>query len=286
MRMLIALTLVAASAAQAQDYRWSGPLAAGKELRVRNIIGDIRVEGSRSGTVEITAVKRRGEHGDPADVTIRRVETAQGVEFCVVYPRTRAADDDDCDWNDRGRHENRREERNDTRVNFTIQLPEGARLDAATVAGDVWATGLRGEVEVASVSGELVLRDVTADVVDAHTVSGDVELRDVRAEAVDGQTVSGDIEFTGPVRDGGRYDLQTLSGDVTLILPSGSGAEVTASSFSGDIASDFPLTMQVRSESRWMKRRRVEGVIGEGGAQLRLESFSGDVRIRRSGQSG
>lgn len=169
-------------------------------------------------------------------------------------------------------------------MHFTVRVPAGVRLRASTVSGDVFASGLRANVDLSSVSGDVRLRDVTAQAVEAQSVSGDIELIDVHADEVGAQTVSGDVDFSGEIRRGGDYDFQTLSGDVVLRVPRGIGAEVTASTFSGDFETSFPFTSTgVQRESKWARRQRINGTIGDGGATIRLQSFSGDVEILERG---
>jgi hypothetical protein len=280
----LALTLVV----QTPDFSWSGAVAAGKEVRVKNIVGDVRIEAARGSTVEITAIKRAGREGDPDEVEIRRIETERGVEVCVVYP-SMGDRDDDCEWRGRQGREGRRgrrwHEENDTKVHFTVRLPAGVNLNAGTVSGNVDATGLRSNVEVSTVSGNVLVRDMEGKVLEARSVSGDVELTDVRADEVGAETVSGDVDFVGEIRRGGDYDFQTLSGDVVLRVPAGVSAEVTASTFSGSFETSFPLSSKVERESKWARRQRISGTIGNGGATIRLQSFSGDVELlERSGR--
>ncbi|MEK6688315.1 MAG: DUF4097 family beta strand repeat-containing protein [Gemmatimonadota bacterium] len=276
--MITLLTLTLALAGQGPGYHWSGTVAEGKQVSVKNIIGDIRVEPSTGRRVEIVAVKTTGKHGRAEDVEIRRVETAGGIEVCVIYPGT-GTDDGDCDWSshdDRGRGNS---ERNDTRVAFTLKVPSGISLQVHTVAGDVLVRGARGDVSAASVSGDVELSDVTAGSLEAQTVSGDVTLRGIDAAEVEAQTVSGDVIYQGQIRARGDYSFQTLSGDVELLIPAATNAEVSGSTFSGSIRSDLPITST--ASGRRGSRKRISGTLGTGrGAEMNLESFSGNVQIR------
>ena len=276
--MIALLTLTLVLAGQGSGYNWSGTVAEGKQVSVKNIIGDIRVEPSPGRRVEIVAVKTAGKHGRVEDVEIRRVETALGIEVCVIYPGTRT-DGGDCDWSghdDRGRGTS---ERNDTRVAFTLKVPSGITLKVYTVAGDVLVRGARGDVSAASVSGDVELSDVTAGSLEAQTVSGDVTLRGVDAAEVEAQTVSGDVVYQGQIRARGDYSFQTLSGNVELLIPATTNAELSGSTFSGSIRSDLPITSS--ASVRRGSRKRISGTLGTGrGAEINLESFSGDVQIR------
>jgi hypothetical protein len=273
--MLTIALFTLAALSQGPDFSWSGELGAGKRLTVKNISGDIRIEPASGNSVSVTGVKKAGRHGDPKDVEIRQVKTGDGITVCVVYPGSRN-DDEGCDG--RGGNRGDRWENNDTRVDFTVQLPSGAALSAMTVSGDVRGRGIRGAVEARTVSGDVSLSDIDGQVVDAQTVSGDVLLEDVGATEVTGHTVSGTVEFSGQIRPRGDYDFKSLSGDVVMRIPKNAGAEVTGSTFSGDFRSSFALT--IRTTSRYTGSQRINGTIGDGSARIRVESFSGDVAIR------
>jgi DUF4097 and DUF4098 domain-containing protein YvlB len=275
--MLTLALLGLAALAQGPEFTWSGDLA-GKRLTVKNVVGDIRIEPGTGNTATVTGIKKAGHHGDPADVQIRKVESSKGLTVCVVYPGSHS---DDAECGSTGNHRGRDWDQNDTKVDFTIRLPAGVSLDAATVSGDVIGRGVRGEVELASVSGDVRLDDVVAKLVEAHTVSGDVELTGVKADEVVAETVSGDVEFSGDIRPRGNYDMKTLSGDVTMRIPKNSGAQITGASFSGDFNTSFPIT--TTATSKYTSRKRINGTIGDGSARIRVESFSGDLNLKEIG---
>lgn len=282
---MLHLAMLATVLTQAQDFSWSGAIAQGKTLRVKNIIGDITVETASGREASVTAVKREGRHGDMEDVEIRRLEDEDGMTFCVVYPHH--DDDGDCDMDGRRRSRRGRwndHEQNDTEVRFTVRLPAGVKLSAGTVTGDVIATGMRADTDARSVSGDVSLRDIQATLVEATSVSGSIELSRINAAEVGAETVSGDVEFSGEIRPRGEYDLKTLSGDVIMRIPPNAGAEITGATFSGDFDSSFPIT--TRSSSRYTRRQRINGTIGDGSARIRVESFSGDVELRELGRQG
>lgn len=302
MRILIVSGLclgIAATAVAAQDFDFRRQMTAGTRFAIRNIVGDVRVEGTTGREVVVTAVRHAGRRGDPEDVEIRAVESDGVVAICVFYPGQRVSSGRDRDRDDRDRvrrdrdrdREDRRSrspdvcqrdgnwsnnERNDTRVDIVARVPAGLRLDIKTVAGDVFAAGLRGEIDLASVSGNVELRDGEGDIVEAASVSGDVTLDGVRAREIGAETVSGDVTFDGPINARGLYDFKTLSGNVVLTLPREPDARVSASTFSGNLDSAFPVDRDNRRRSR----NRFSATWGAGTAQLDLQSFSGNIRIR------
>ena len=276
---MLATMVVLAALTQAQDFTWSGAIPSGKSLTVKNISGDIRVEPATGSQATVTAVKRAGRHGDPEDVVVRQVSTDKGIEICVLYPGS--DDDGDCDWDGnrrRGRNRGSNWDNNDTEVTFTVKVPANTNLNVGTVSGDVTGNGIRGDTEARSVSGDVRLTDVVAKIVEAVTVSGNVELLRVNADEVVAETVSGDVDFSGEIHKNGDYDMKTLSGDVIMRIPKGTGADISGATFSGEFSTSFPIT--TKATSRYTRKQRINGTIGDGSARIRVESFSGDVELR------
>lgn len=300
---MVAVGAVIGTPAQAQDFEIRRELATGSRFVLRNVIGDVRIEGGSGRTVEVTARKQAGRHGDPDDVEIKAIESDGGLAICVIYPgqRSRGVDRDDRDDRDDGRSDRddrnsrsrssrrsadrddpcRRDggwssnNRNDTSVDFVVRLPAGLRVDAKTVSGDVVASGLRGRLDLGTVSGDLELTDAQGELLDARSVSGDVTLERISVVEVSAETVSGDVTFVGALDAKGAYDFKTLSGDVIVTLPREPDAKVSAVTFSGRLDSDFPVERDSRRS-----RSRFNATWGSGTAQLDLESFSGDIRIK------
>jgi hypothetical protein len=268
------------------DFEFRRELATGRRLYVQNVIGNVRVTGGSGRQVEVSAVKQEGRYGDPEDVTVDVVELPDGVALCVRYPGQRSRERDDrsdvrdsrttkprnpCSsdgWSNSGN-------RNDTRVNFTVLVPDGLVLRIGTVSGDVVAERLSGTLELESVSGDVSLSGGTGPSIALETVSGDIDLLDGHAKDVSGHTVSGHVTFAGPVMDGGSYDFSTTSGDIRLTLPGRPNATLSAATFSGGFSSDLP-TNQDTSRRR---RHRYDATWGNGSARLDVESLSGDIRI-------
>ncbi|MBM4187304.1 MAG: DUF4097 domain-containing protein [Gemmatimonadetes bacterium] len=276
----------------AQEFEFTRELRSGATFDLRNIIGDVRIEAATGRRVEVTATKKEGRHGDPNDVEIEAVDTDGGVAICVYYPGQRSRRDDGDRRAERRRENSRRQDRdpchrgdlnwrgdrNDTEVSFVVRLPAGLEVDIKTVTGDVFGQSIRAEgADFGSVSGNVELVDVQSSRLDANSVSGDVELRQISSAEVSAETVSGDVTFGGEIAPRGRYDFKSLSGDVVLNLPRQPDAEVSASTFSGRFVSDLPIG---RKDNRRRHRNRFNVTWGKGGAELDLESFSGDIEVR------
>jgi len=293
--MALGWALVVTPGLAGQDFEFRRELASGSRFAIRNIIGDVRVDGSSGRSVEVTATKKAGRRGDPDDVEIKAIESDGGVAICVYYPGQWRDDDDDDrpsrrNRNRRDRHRDHDDpcdrghnwgnnNRNDTSIDFVVRVPAGLKLDLKTVSGDVIGQQIRGEdVNVGTVSGAVSLTEVTAQVLDAASVSGDIDLERIQAREVSAETVSGNVNYHGAIDAAGAYDFKTLSGDVVMTLAREPDAEVSAVTFSGGLRSDFP----VNRDGARKRRNRFNATWGKGGAQIDLESFSGDIEIREA----
>lgn len=238
------------SAAQ-PDFHWQGRIERGKTIEVRGVNGDIRAERASGDLVEVTAVKR-ANRSDPESVTIEVVPHGDGVTICAVYPNRRASRPNEC----RPGGGSNSVRNNDVTVEFTVRVPAGVRLVAASVNGELEARDLASEAVLSTVNGSVDVS--TTGLARASTVNGSIEAVVGRADW------TGDLEFT------------TVNGSITIELPEGLGAELEAQTVNGEISSDFPLTVSGR-----LSPRRLRGTIGEGGRRLRLTTVNGAIRLRR-----
>lgn len=156
------------------------------------------------------------------------------------------------------------------------------RTQFESVSGDVEARGLVGPVRGQTISGSVSLGDVEGDV-EIETVSGEITVNQNGASFVRLETTSGDLAFTGPLDRSGRYEFNSHSGTITLAVPTDAGAQMSVETFSGELDTAFPLTMT--PNSRGGRPRRFEFTLGDGGARVTAQSFSGDINLRRSGAS-
>lgn len=179
-------------------------------------------------------------------------------------------------------------------ASVSIKGLDGGKVDINTVSGRVRAQLRSPKVSVDSVSANIDLDGAVNDA-DLQTVSGDISAPKLGSranlETVSGDirmgggpfrklsmnTVSGDIDIKGGLADGGSIDVDSMSGDVGLQLPASLSATIKASSFSGDLNSDFGKV----TEHEHGPGSELNADVGGGHGSITLETFSGDVRIRR-----
>ncbi|MBS3819116.1 DUF4097 family beta strand repeat protein [bacterium] len=152
----------------------------------------------------------------------------------------------------------------------------GKDVDCQTVSGDLRVQDVKGYVVVFTVSGDLSLERIKGSV-EAETVSGNVEMKEVTdAEKIKGKTLNGEIVYEGSLRKGSRYNFNSHSGDIHLNIPASSSFELEAKTFSGEIESDFEIALSGKVSSK-----KIRGTVNEGGAELSLDTFSGDVYLKK-----
>lgn len=274
------------------------PLVAGEEIdRTEAMPADglVFVE-NMAGSIEFVtwdraAVQLRGETGDQVEeVTVR--STGNGLQIRVAN-RSDASRVDGTDLYLKV-PATASLEAESVSADITVRGSRGANILLRTVSGDLSVGSASQRVELKTVSGDIgfdgttpraALETVSGDIVvvgaggevSAKTVSGEVSLDTGAIERGRFEAVSGDLTLSLSLSAGGRLGADSMSGDIELSLPGSQQAEFSAQSYSGSIHSDF-------GESA--RGSRGPGVVlehreGEGGARIRLESFSGDISIRR-----
>lgn len=238
---------------QTQDWDWQGTVDRGDAIEIKGINGAIKASGSSGSQVTVTAVKK-GKKNDPADVRIEVVEHSGGVTICAVYPDAKGKKNE-CAPEDGGRLSS---EDNDVSVAFTVQVPEGVRLVASTVNGEIEAGGLGADVRATTVNGDVKVS--TSGLARATTVNGSIQASMGRADW------------------SGTTSFNTVNGSITVELPSGASTDVSASTVNGGMETDFALTVKGKFSMKNMK-----GTIGDGGRELEMETVNGSIHLKSGG---
>jgi DUF4097 and DUF4098 domain-containing protein YvlB len=272
------------------------PLSATGQVHVENIKGRIVVRTWARPEVRITGTLGKGAE------KLEVEGDAGSLDISVKYPNTRGG------WNFWGRSDSGAEptilevtipqraslEVEAVAADVDVQQMAGKRLSLSSVSGRVEVTASSpGEAELQSVSGDIFAKITTARV-QAESVSGDVHLQggldgEVSMESVSGDldlvakslsqlkinSVSGDATVRTALQSGADVQGETLSGTLALRLPRSTGARLHVETFSGDI--DSPAGTVNREEHG--PGKSLEARLGDGRGEIKLESFSGDVRV-------
>ena len=81
--------------------------------------------------------------------------------------------------------------------------------------------------------------------------------------------------------DNGRYSFTTHNGDVVVAVPENANATFSIRTYNGDFSTSLPLKGPDRSEVR--RGKRITYTLGNGSAEVEMESFGGAIRVRRAG---
>lgn len=148
-------------------------------------------------------------------------------------------------------------------------------ISLRSIQGDVDARNARGRIDVVSVNEDVTLTDVEGDI-HVQATNGDVTMRGIRSAATRATTVNGDVSYAGDIRDGGRYVFSTHNGDVLVTVPRNASATVSVSTYHGEFESEFPVRLTGTTRDRQFKF-----TLGAGSAGIELESFNGEILLRR-----
>ncbi len=173
-------------------------------------------------------------------------------------------------------------------IDYEIQAPADAYLDAAsgsgnitddgvganaklsTGSGSIQAAGLKGDFTVGTGSGNIDAEQVSPGDVKANTGSGSIELKNVHGGLHAG-TGSGHIKVEGAPTASWR--IHTGSGSVELWTEN-AGLTLDASTGSGGIHTDRAISSQGSID-----RHHLKGTIGGGGPEVRVETGSGNIKV-------
>jgi DUF4097 and DUF4098 domain-containing protein YvlB len=276
------LTPLTTIAGQTVDERWD--IDADAAISIENIAGEIEIRGWNKNEAQLT-----GELGDSVDeLEISATESSLSIE--VMNRNQRNIDDSD----------------------LLLMVPLGAAIDASavsadidisnmdneklsaesvsgdvdvqassqwvsieSVSGDVEFSGKTARVSAESVSGDIILSGVSGEI-EASTVSGDMELMAGLVDSAKFETVSGDTTVTIEVSDSGRLTAESMSGDVVITMPNGQSGLFKAQSFSGVIHSNFGSVEHAKHGPGSHLKHKT----GNDGAEIRVESFSGNIKLK------
>jgi len=276
---LAAAMLVALAPQRQSDTTFAVP--AGASLSVNNFGGGIAVHGWSENRVKVhgeTGRRGRVEVSLVGNTVVIKTGSREGapsvIDLDITVPQSMALS------------------LSGTYADITVDGVQGA-ISAETVNGEVNVRGGKGIVTLHSIQGSVTLADASGRIevnsvnenvdlsnitgeIKVETTNGEVMLTGIKSSSVDAGTINGDVLYEGTVTDGGSYSLGSHNGDITVSVPEGANVTITAATANGDIDSSFPLPM-----TNTLGKHRKTFKIGSGSARMELESFQGDIQLRR-----
>lgn len=284
----LAVLLAACAASAGEPVQRSGEASARGTVRIENMVGSVEVIGWDRNEVSLEGTLGK----DVEDLEFKTGKKKSVIK--VIYPHHARNINDGAD--------------------LVIRVPQGSRVSVQGVSADIKIAGIEGRVQASSVSGDIevsgaaeileaesISGDVTVDSgspkmelesisgmirvrgktaeIDVETVSGDIELELDRYLELSAESVSGSMKVSGDLHPEGDFSFDCVSGSITLTVPGDVAADFEVSTFSGSIDNGFG--QKSRKTSRYAPGRELEFQNGDGGAEVKINSFSGDVRIRK-----
>ena len=279
---LLMLASVNAFAGKSVDERWD--IDADATVSIENIAGEIVIKGWDRSEARLT-----GELGNSVEeleisasdsslqitVANRNERNVDSTELMLMVPRGVSLDASavSADIEVSGM-DNEKLTASSVSGNVGVSA-SSQRVSIESVSGDVEFSGQTLRISAESVSGDIELSGVS-DEVSATTVSGDMELQAGLLDNGKFETVSGDMRVTAEISDNGRLSAESMSGDVTITLPASQSGVFKAQSFSGRITTDFGSV----DHAKHGPGSHLKYVAGHGDAEVRVESFSGNVKLK------
>ncbi len=157
--------------------------------------------------------------------------------------------------------------------NLSVRVPRRTSVHAGNInGGDIAIRGVAGDHELEHVNGGIDALDVSGSVV-ASTTNGNVR-----------------VSFAAIDRDQ-PMSFSSFNGNIDVTFPADLGALVRIKAGQGEILSDFEVALEAQapiltrdeasSGIRFELESEVRGKIGNGGPELRFETYNGNVWIRR-----
>jgi DUF4097 and DUF4098 domain-containing protein YvlB len=264
-----------------KDIQLSSP-AAQSQLVLRNISGDMTLEGYSGNTIQLEARKVISSRSNASiekgmeEVSVEVIDKGDVIAIFMTSPCSKdpamISKEDLLDgWNEWSNN-CRWDPEYDYNVHFTLKVPSSMHIKVGTINnGEVQVSSVSGALEASNVNGSISLDQISGPT-EATTVNGDVTLKFSKTPKDDCKfyTLNGDINAYFPKNLDAFIGFKTFQGDFFTDLDDIeiTGPQVTQSSAQKGKGISFKL-----DSSRRMKA-------GNGGIHIMFETFNGDAYLR------
>ncbi len=162
-------------------------------------------------------------------------------------------------------------------------------LQMSTGAGDTavtrWLAPGEGAHQIKTGSGDVAVRQGQAHKLGVQIGRGDCVVQQVSLHGLDAHSGMGDLNLAGDPL-GGQWVARAGKGDLTLTLTANVAARIEAATRHGQIFSDLPQVKVARPGPASPHGGRSIAVVGdEPRAEIKLETYKGDITVRTSERS-
>ena len=166
-----------------------------------------------------------------------------------------------------------------TTVRGDIVLKNVGSVTAKTIEGAIEVDAARGKLALSSVNEDIKVSGASGDL-SADSTNGSITLARIESTSVEIATVNGDITYEGQLAAKAHCAFSTHGGDITMTVPDSANATFNVRTYSGEFVTSVPVKGPDTASVR--RGKRVTYTLGNGSAEVELESFAGDIRLRRA----
>ncbi len=255
--IVLANAIALATPATADETTLRNRLAAGSTLTVETIAGFIHITRGSGDTV-VRAIAYPGDKG-AIDMHVAQSRSGGSWTVCEVHLDVTACGEQSTQSHASGR------------VDLSISVPAGVKLDLKSIGGDVAVSGATSDVAVGSVAGNVKI--ATMGDAYAKSVSGDVNV--AAGGTARATTVAGNVKVRmGTLRRSTSFD--SVSGTVALVLPRDANADVSANTLSGDVTGGGGIRF---TGDKSFVGHNVRATLGHGGTPIDIHTVSGSIDV-------
>ncbi len=164
-------------------------------------------------------------------------------------------------------------------VRGDISIKGGASLvTAKSIEGEVILEAPRGRINASSVSQGITITGGNGEFV-VETTNGHISLTNMESASVDAASINGNIKFDGTVAPSGKFRFSTHNGNIVVAVPEATSAGFTVRTYNGSLNTNLPL----KTAGELRRGQRATYTLGSGSADFELESFGGNIQLRKLG---
>ncbi|MGH9509734.1 MAG: DUF4097 family beta strand repeat-containing protein [Terriglobales bacterium] len=258
-----------------KEFRYT--VAPGTSLTVVNLNGPVTVRGVSGRQVLITATIHSSK------VTVDSSQQGNRVEVWSQFTDQATSAE--------------------RRVEYEVSVPMNTNVTVRAASGPIRVERLRsgvilegdeapihvqevsnGHVHARTLSGAIVLSNVSGTAVELRSTSGDIRLSRVSASSVKVTSTKGNIYYDGEFGMGGSYVFFNHSGNIEVSLAETASVDLVARSQKGPpVQNEVP--MQQKQQQPSYPARAGSTFIGtshSGSSSVQLHTFSGTIRVKKA----
>ncbi len=260
-------TSVATASTTQRSINLSKAASADVELQIELIVGEVEVVGWDRAEVQVTGT---------ADADVASVDLEGGsskMELTVELPAW-----DNEDGSNQRRRRGNRDHSCECDVSLQVRVPMGARVQVEAVTAPIRISNVSGELDLETVTGSVEVsgpaRHMTISTVTGRIYVGVPEITHADLEAVNGE-----VTVEAALARNANVSIETVNGPVELVIPADTSAEFDVETFSGTIDNAFGSNGE--RTSRWVPGLELHFRLGDGSADVSIETLNGRVILRQ-----